>query len=48
MTEISLNDQFEELVLMKLQEQQQEQDNDVSAKNEYFFQDNDAFIKIKM
>ena len=48
MTEISLNDQFEELVLMKLQEQQQEQDNDVSAKNQDFFQDNDAFIKIKM
>ena len=39
MTEINLNDQFEELVQVTLQEQQ---DNGKSAKSQNFFQDNNA------
>ena len=40
MTEISLNEQFEELVQVTLQEQQ---DKDESAKSQNFFQDNSTF-----
>ena len=39
MTEISLNDQFEELVQVTLQEQH---DNSKSEKSQNFFQDNNA------
>ena len=42
MTEISLNDHFQELLQVTLQEQQ---DNDESAKSQYFFQDNNAMKK---
>ena len=39
MTEISLNEQFKELVQLTLQEQQ---DNNQSAKSQNYFQDNNA------